>query len=206
MFSFTIKEYLKYSNIYGSVAKFAEKSEEYIAVSYGEKTELKNENEKVHQYYDKLYKSLLDDKKEFVYFMKRFFGYNLKEKDVEKYTRTFVIKDTFRKGESDIVYKIKNEEIFIIIEHQSTIDYMMPVRMTKYCINVIESRILGITKLIAPIVFPIVLSTASKPWDVPLKIEQIEDGTYGFKEGKYPEYNIVDIHNYATEELLDDRM
>ena len=102
MFSFTIKEYLKYSNIYGSVAKFAEKSEEYIAVSYGEKTELKNENEKVHQYYDKLYKSLLDDKKEFVYFMKRFFGYNLKEKDVEKYTRTFVIKDTFRKGKSTI--------------------------------------------------------------------------------------------------------
>ena len=206
MFSFTLDEYFEYSRLFKFPSRLEEKGEEYVAVSYGEKVKKKKEDKKVHQYYDKLYKSLLDDKKEFVYFMKRFFGYDLKEKNVEKYTRTFVIKDTFKKRESDIIYKIKNEEIFIIVEHQSTIDYMMPIRMTKYCINVIESRIVRITKLIAPIVFPIVLSTASKPWDVPLKIEQIKDEIYGFKEGTYPEYNVVDVHNYTTEELLNDRM
>ena len=160
-----------------------------------------------HQYHDKIFKELLDDKTEFVNFMKNFFGYNIKEKDVEKYNRKFITELGFKVRESDIIYKIKNKETFILIEIQSTINYKMPERMTEYCICIINSRPNKQSKFRkAPIVFPVVLSVANKKWDASLTVAQEQDEYYGFPPLEYPKYNLIDIQKLTDEELLKDRM
>lgn len=68
----------------------------------------------------------MDDKTECVYFIKKFFGYSLKEKNVEKYDRKFIEELGFKVRQSDVIYKIKNKERLILIEIQSTINYRMP--------------------------------------------------------------------------------
>ncbi len=160
-----------------------------------------------HQYHDKIFKELLDDKTEFVNFMKNFFGYNIKEKDIEKYNRKFITELGFKVRESDIIYKVKNKETFILIEIQSTINYKMPERMTEYCICIINSRPNKQSKFRkAPIVFPVVLSVANKKWDASLTVAQEQDEYYGFPPLEYPKYNLIDIQKLTDEELLKDRM
>ena len=166
-----------------------------------------DEDIETHQYHDKIFKELLDDKTEFVNFMKNFFGYNIKERDVEKYNRKFITELGFKVRESDIIYKIKNKETFILIEIQSTINYRMPERMTEYCICIINSRANKQSKFRkAPIVFPVVLSVANKKWDASFTVVQEQDEYYGFPPLEYPKYNLVDAQKLTDEELLKDRM
>ena len=43
--------------------------------------------------------------------------------------------------EADVVYKIKNKNVFILIEHQSSVDYKMSYRIMRYKYAIIESAI-----------------------------------------------------------------
>ena len=163
--------------------------------------------EKGKQEQDKIVRKLLENKKEIIHFVDKFFRYKIREKDIERYNGKFVTSYGFKVRESDIIYKIKNTEIYIIIEHQSTVDYKMPKRMCEYCICLIDSRQTSKSKFYrAPLIFPIVLSTSKTIWDAPLTIIQEEDSNYGFPALNYPIYNLVDIQKVTTKELLEDRM
>ena len=194
---FTIKDYWKYSKMFPKNNTLEEEKKEY------EETE---ENKKTHQYHDKIFKEVLDNKGEFVKFIKRYVGkeIKIKEEEIEKYNRKF-IKGNFKVRESDIIYKVKNKEIFIIIEHQSKIDYKMPERITEYCLELIRSRGYKGKFDAAPIICPIVLYTGKKKWDASRTIVQEKDEYYGFPELEYPKYNLVDINDYTKEELLEER-
>ena len=190
MVTFTKGDYEKYNTIYP--LKIEKKLDKDI---------------ETHQYIDKIYKVFLDDKTELVHFMKKFFGYIIKEKDVEKYNRKFITELGFKVRESDIIYKIKNKEIFILIEIQSTVNYKMPERMTEYCVCIINSRPNKQSKFRkAPTVFPVVLSVANKKWDASLTVAQEQDEYYGFPPLEYPKYNLIDIQKLTDEELLNHRM
>lgn len=66
---------------------------------------------------------------------------NQKEKEeIEKYNSSFINK-TFQNKEADIVYKLKDKNIFFLIEHQSKIDYSMPFRLLEYEVAIIRSAI-----------------------------------------------------------------
>ena len=163
--------------------------------------------EKGKQEQDKIVRKLLENKKEIIHFVDKFFRYKIREKDIERYNGKFVTSYGFKVRESDIIYKIKNTEIYIIIEHQSTVDYKMPKRMCEYCICLIDSRQTSKSKFYrAPLIFPIVLSTSKTIWDAPLTIIQEEDSNYGFPALNYPIYNLVDIQKVTIKELLEDRM
>ena len=196
MVSFTIKDYKRYCKLFSN--GLSDINEEY-------KIETKEENKKVknrkHQYHDMTFKEILDDKKEFVKFIKKYTGYEIKESEIEKYNRKFNTKIGFKVRESDVIYKIKGEEIFILVEHQSTVDYRMPERIAEYCIAIINSRGLGRKKEREyPIIYPIVLSTAKKKWDAKRTIEQ-EENNYKIPKQNYPIYNVVDINDYTIEEI-----
>lgn len=48
-----------------------------------------------------------------------------------------IISEKFKNKESDVVYKIKDKNIFLLIEHQSKIDDKMPKRILDYEIETI---------------------------------------------------------------------
>ena len=83
MYLFTYQDYLKYSK--ERVWRLEEESETYI---YDE------EQEKIHQYKDKIFKEILSNKREFIRFIQKYLKGNefesLTENDVEKYNKEFI--------------------------------------------------------------------------------------------------------------------
>ena len=196
MVIFTIVDFWKYDNKFPKDNTLGEEKVEY---------KLTEENKKTHQYHDKIFKEILDDKSEFVRFIKKYVEeIKIKEEEIEKYNRKF-IKGNFKVRESDIIYKVKNKEIFIIVEHQSKIDYEMPERMAEYCVELIRSREPKSRFEESPLICPIVIYTGRKRWDAERTIKQEKGEEYGIKELEYPTYNLVDINDYTKEELLEER-
>ena len=77
--------------------------------------------------------------------------------------------------------------------------------MGDYCLVVVRSRrkyMVRSKNRIAPLVYPIVLSTAKKPWDATRTIKQDEGNLYKLPVQKYPEYEVTDINDYKIEYLL----
>lgn len=195
MVTFTIEDFRRYKTLFPKNNILEEEKEKYQI----------EEKKETHQYHDKIFKEVLDEKSEFVNFIKKYVGkeIKIKEEEIEKYNRKF-IKTNFKIRESDIIYKIKNKEIFIIVEHQSKIDYKMPRRIIEYCVELIRSREQKSKFEESPIICPIVLYTGKKKWDAPRTIVQKKDKYYGFPELEYPKYNLVDINDYNKEKLLEE--
>jgi len=193
MYLFTFEEYLRCAKIM-QMYQLNEESAEYI---------LDAEEEKTHQYKDKIFKEILSNKKEFLKFIKKYFGNEinkeLSENDIERYNKEFIT-SKFERQEADIVYKIPKENLYIIIEHQSKIDYNMPERMTKYCIELRRDIRKSNEKWIEPDICPIVLYTGRRRWDVPNKKEVRR--RFGMEIFQCAKYNFVDINNEIEEKLV----
>ena len=83
---------------------------------------------------------MLSNKKEVVNFLKIHLNMDLSEDEIEKYEKEFRT-SIFGSIEADIVYKIKDKNYFILIEHQSTIDDKMAYRIQNYKQAIIDSAI-----------------------------------------------------------------
>ena len=170
-----------------------------------EVVKIENKNRKTH---DTIFKELLEDREEFKSFIEDFVGFNLEENNLEVQNKEFRTKLGLKTKYVDILYKIKEEETFILIEHQSTIDYTMSERMSDYCLVIIASRKKYMKKSKnrkAPVILPNVLNTAPKKWDATRTIKQEENNRYRIPTLKYPEYNVIDINDYRIDELLEKR-
>ena len=167
---------------------------------------IKKKNNKIH---DSIIKEMLDDKEEFIDFMKCFYNIKIDKEKLELQNKEYRTRLGLKTKYIDILYKIKNEETFIILEHQSVVDYIMSERMGEYCLAVVGSRrkyMLRSKNRIAPVVYPIVLSTAKKQWDAPRTIRQNKENLYKIPTQKYPEYEVTDINNYTIDFLLEKRI
>lgn len=163
---------------------------------------------KIGKVHDKIIKQILEAKQELINLLRDFMGIKLKKKDIENFNLEYREKITFKTKLLDVVYKIKSEESFIVIEHQSTIDYTMGERMTENetaLINSREEQMENNKNRKAAVIYPIVLSTAKKIWDAPLTIVQDENNKYKLPVLTYPKYNIIDINKYSVDYLLEKR-
>ena len=184
-------EYLKYSRII---------KEEYLLNE--EVAEYKYDNKKINHIHDKTFRKILDDKKEFTIFINKIFNLEekLEEKDIEKYNRKFVSVD-YTNQESDVIYKLKNKEIFILVEHQTKIDKKMPIRILKYELEIIRSRMDENNRLEFPIIIPIVLYTGKQRWNAKINYPSYNSELARYRGLKKVEYNLVDINDYTIEDL-----
>ena len=154
------------------IDKMLKKCEEILREEEQKSKEFKGKNENIireetekyyiNQKHDKMFKEMLSDKKSTVDFINSFLHLNLVEDDIEKYEKEFRTSE-FSNVEADVVYKIKNKNVFILIEHQSSVDYKMSYRIMRYKYAIIESAIdkkrLKEKSYRIPMVIPIVLYT-----------------------------------------------
>ena len=134
--------------------------------------------------------------------------YPIKEEELEKYSNRFVTIE-LKNQESDIIYRLKNKNIFFLIEHQTKIDYTMPLRILEYENEIIRSA-LDLTKLGQkdyrfPMVISIVLYSGRKKWNVKTYISEVQEKLEGYKETEFSKYNIIDVNDYSEEELLKEK-
>ena len=171
--------------------------------------ESNNESKKINNEHDKIFRKILDVESEAVNFINE--SLNLKnkitEKQIEKYTSSFITSNLANE-ESDVIYKLKNKNIFFLIEHQTKIDYTMPLRILEYETAIIKSAIdyekFGQKNYKIPMVIPIVLYTGKRKWNAKTYINEIQEKFEDFKELNFARYNVIDINNISEEKLLND--
>ena len=161
----------------------------------------------INKKHDKLFKEMLSDKKEVVNFLKEHLNMDLSEDEIEKYEKEFRT-STLESIEADIVYKIKNKDYFILIEHQSTIDDKMAYRIQNYKQAIINSAIdvkrLNDQTYKIPKVLAIVLYTGKRKWKKK-ELKDIEERLEGFTESN-EEYKLIDVNGFTKKELLEDNL
>ena len=182
-----------------------------------EKVELKYKN--VYYKHDKSFKFILANKEEMAEFLSQFLGVRLKNKELEV-QKTEFINENFEKIESDIIYKIKDTEIYFLIEHQSSIDRNMPERIIKYSLALRDEMNRNVNSRnqkykVRVIVVPIVVYTGSKKWNVGINFSNMQISKEEYQKYKldqkyefYKEflikqkYKLIDINQYTKQELI----
>ena len=111
-----------------------------------------------------------------------------------------------------MVYKIKDKEVYILVEHQSTEDRDMPYRVLEYDVGIINTSLIKHNYKVDKYakVISIVIFTGAGEWRVPQRIEEIQE-EYNIKRevtvadyAGLGEYYLLDINKLSKEELLED--
>ena len=161
----------------------------------------------INKKHDKLFKEILSDKREAIKFMNYYLNLSLVEDEIEKYEKEFRT-GKFNNIEADIVYKIKDKNVFILIEHQSSVDLKMAYRIKCYKNAIVEEAInkkkLKEKNYKIPKVIAIVLYTGRREWQ-DLLISDIEERIEEYIEPEN-EYTLVDSNKFSKEDLLEDTL
>ena len=200
---FTYKNYIEciHKLRLNAVLRVAEEGETY---NLEVKTQEKNKDKK----HDKLVKTILKNPEEMAKIINEFLepSVEVKSEKLAKYTNSYITQK-YKSKEADIVYKLKNEEVFFLVEHQSTIDKKMPYRILNYCVDIMQEwvkskKMKRQTKY--PIVVPIIIYTGIEKWRIPknFKDVQLSNQVFGdFKIDLY--YNLIEINKLSKKYLID---
>ena len=139
-------------------------------------------------------------------FLNYFLSLNIEPKDLELQNPNFITKN-YKYNQADILYKLKNKDIYFLIEEQTYIDYSMSYRILNYCVETIrlavEDKIINKKYYKFPKVIPIVLYIGNNKWTA--------STSFADCEVDYPELNfnsletkfkLIDINNYEITTLL----
>ena len=164
------------------------------------------QEKEINHEHDKIFRTILDKKENAVLIINKAIDAQIEIKDIEKYKNSFVNK-VFQNREADIVYKMKNKNIFFLIEHQTKIDYSMPFRILEYEVAIMKSAIdmnkIKTKNYKLPLVISIVLYTGNRKWNAAEYLQKSQETLGNIKEdvGKY---NLIDVNNLTEKELLED--
>lgn len=157
---------------------------------------------------DRLIKNILQDKKEATSFINQFVKprEEVKEAELLRYTNSYIAKK-YDSKKLDLIYKLKDQEVFFLIEHQSTIDNNMAYKMLNYCLDIMRdwSRNKKIGRSIKyPIIVPIVIYTGDEKWKMLKNFKEKQFGDYALERYKLDmEYNFIDINKLSKQMLLE---
>ena len=166
---------------------------------------------RIHHEHDKIMKKILSNKKEAVKFINR--TVNLQNKvtleSIEIYNKEYIT-DSLEIRQADVIYKLKNNNIFFLIEHQSKVDYSIPYRILEYKTEILKYNVdkerMKQKDYKMPLIIAIVLYTGKESWKVEQEFLQVQEecSTY-LKEklGISSFYILEDINKISEEELLE---
>lgn len=164
--------------------------------------------EEIDRKHDKMFRDLLSRKKEMAKLINQFLG--IKEKIIEKdliQCRTDHVTKYYENRQSDVIYKLKNRQIYFLVEHQSSVDIDMAGRIFSYVNEIMREEVNNIPlkkNKVYPIVIPIVIYTGFRKWNAELDFANRQYQSEIYKEYLiHLQYNLIDIKNYSYEELLD---
>ncbi|WP_375333752.1 Rpn family recombination-promoting nuclease/putative transposase [Candidatus Tisiphia endosymbiont of Xenochironomus xenolabis] len=107
---------------------------------------------------------------------------------------------------SDVLFSVKfNDQdgyIFLLLEHQSTVDKMMAFRLFKYMINICDRYLTTNPKAKSlPVIYPLIIYNGKKKYNASLNIWNLfshPDLARGFWTN---DYQLINVHDIPDEEL-----
>ena len=178
-----------------------------------------DKKEYINNPHDKIIRKILMNKKEGKAFINKALNLKeeekLKEKNIENYTNSYVSNELKNKI-SDVVYKVINANMYVVIEHQTKKDKIMKKRIWHYKSEIIrkllddelEEQKLENKNYINPKVVGIVLYTGKEKWSNEAnKIKNEEDKMTldDWKTQDIMDYELVDAKEIDEEKLLEER-
>ena len=157
-------------------------------------TNLKNKSK--HHKHDKLFRKILNDEEEIVKLINEELEPEEKIKvgDIEKYETKYITK-LYEERESDIVYKLKDKEVFFLIEEQTKVDMRMAERIAEYTVAIMNSR-RGLKDKPTATVVPIVIYAGRARWTAKKDLIETQEEFRHYKGSSlFLRYNLVDIRN-----------
>lgn len=120
------------------------------------------------------------------------------------------IEDSLKKRLSDIVYSIstkpKNDDeepetafIYTVLEHQSTSDYWIALRLWKYSLLLLERHVEEKNKL--PLILPLVLYNGKKRYSAPRNLWELFARPELARKSMAENYHLVDLHAMSDEDI-----
>ena len=126
--------------------------------------------------------------------------------ELEQCDNRYITRDYYNK-ETDILYKIKNRQVYFLIEHQSSVDYEMPKRIMEYIIEILRKNVeheeVKNKRYKLPLIIPIVLYTGNKTWKVKEYLGEVQEKMPGYHNKEFGRYILVDTNKYKEEELIE---
>lgn len=201
----TGKQYWEY--LHNSVMQVKEEGRIYQLEKVENKIYEDKKLNKIDKIHDKMFRNILSKKREMVKFLNQFGNLEerIKEEKIEQCATDFITRK-YKDKHSDIVYKLKNKPIYFLVEHQSTIDKDMVLRMWEYIGEIVRKERMSyyIPNGDYPIIVPFVIYTGYQKWNAKTNFAQRQ---YQAKEyRKYQNnlsYNLISVQDYTFEELLD---
>ena len=178
-------------------------------ISGTEKSKTNYEIKEKHQKHDKIIRDILNDKEEVVKITNKYIKpkNRLVKEEIEKYETSYITNE-FQNKEADIVYKLKEKEIYFLIEHQTKVEKAMAYRMAEYSLEIMRSRIITNSAKVGnyPKIIPIVIYTGKPKWTAKFTLEEMQE-EYELEEYKIKNqfgYNLIDIRD--KKEALEDNL
>ena len=164
------------------------------------------ENRSINNSHDKIFRTILGKENEALYLINKFLNNPLQVTDIEKYNSSYITKK-LENRECDTVYKLKEKDVYFLIEHQTAVDKNMPTRLLEYMVEIIKSASTSKKhkKDELAVIMPIVLYTGKRRWTVKRYVKDIFSGIQQYKTeiNKLELYQLIDVNNYTGQELLE---
>ena len=170
--------------------------------------------QKQHHPYDKGYRQLLANKRTFLELFKSFvreeWVNEINEHDLLLVDKSYILPD-FSEKEADLVYRLKSKEIifYVLLELQSTVDYLMPFRLLLYMVEIWRDIFHNTPEkererkdFRLPAIIPAVLYNGADNWTTGLNFKEIQANYQRYEKHLLNfNYLLFDVNRYREEEL-----
>ena len=162
-----------------------------------------------HQPHDKFFRSVMSDKRVARDFFKSHLPQDIAQvidfDNMELQNRTY-LNDIRKETVVDVLFKTKiaNKEAFIylLVEHQSKPDALMPFRMLKYMVNIMDDHIRRTKKKKLPLIYPMVVYHASEPYPYSVDILDLVEAPRLLSERYFLKpFQLIDLGEVKDEEI-----
>ena len=196
---FTYKNYIECIHTFrlNAVLQLAEDSVKY-----------RTRKDKIEYTYEKILGKILKQKEEVVNIINEY----IKPKDKitkENLDKYEIVSKKFKLKSSEIIYKLKNKEMFFLIEHQSKIDTNMPYKILNSCVDIIQEwkKEKEMTKIKEyPLIVPIVIYTGKEKWNIQENIKEKQMKYVNVEKYRIDlKYNLIDINKISISKLEKDK-
>jgi len=163
---------------------------------------------KINNPHDKAFKNLLANAS----IAREFFQYHLPSEikdlidlnNISLRPNTY-IDEALKETSSDVLYEVQiaNEQgfLYVLFEHQSTVDKLMPLRILKYMISIWDEFVKQNGDAPLPIIIPLVFYHGREPYDGPKDIrELIKAPQFLLDEVLFKAFYLIDSHDISDEE------
>ncbi len=170
-----------------------------------------SDREQIHMPHDTGYKYLLSSKKAFIQLIRSFiktgWAKQVDETNLVRIDKSFILQN-FQNKEADLIYRAKLKEkdviFYVLMELQSTVDFLIPYRLLLYMTEIWRDIFKNISQKEAerkgfrlPVIVPIVLYNGQETWNVPLNFKETLDSFELFVEHVLDfRYNLISVSSY----------